>query len=336
MLRVVLFVNLGMLLAALVTAESTRAWLYSIPDLALFVEPYLFLEVLTLWAAGPTLSKLTLPWTLAAITAVTLVCGVIVGWLTGVFFDGGTAKLLLWGLIAQALVLYYFSMRDRILSPALTEAKLQALQARIRPHFLFNSINAVMSIIRYDPKQAESALQDLADLFRTLMRDNLDLVPLASEIKLCRQYLGIEKLRLGDRLNVEWAQKAMPEDALIPPLIIQPLIENAVHHGIESSPKGGTVSINIYLIRGELRAVVKNPYNPRAREHKSGNKIALDNIRARLALHYDAEARLESVIVNEYYEVRIRLPYHPQNTDSYQPLDTINPFDEARRHKEAS
>src|SRR6185503_8995085 len=98
----------------------------------------------------------------------------------------------------------YFNLRNRALSPALTEARLQALQARIRPHFLFNSINAVLSLIRAEPRRAEAALEDLAELYRVMLADSRQLAPLATEIALCRQYLNLEQLRLGDRLKVEW------------------------------------------------------------------------------------------------------------------------------------
>jgi hypothetical protein len=112
-------------------------------------------------------------------------------------------------------------------------------RARIRPHFLFNSINAVLSLVRAEPARAETALQDMADLFRVLMRDNRDLAPLADEIELCRQYLELEQLRLGERLTVDWNLKSMPGDALVPPLVLQPLLENAVYHGIEPSSQPG-------------------------------------------------------------------------------------------------
>src|SRR5690606_92866 len=119
-----------------------------------------------------------------------------------------------------ALLLGYLDLRGRALSPALTEARLQALQARIRPHFLFNSINAVLSLIRSDPKRAETALEDMAELFRVLMADNRELTPLGREVELCRQYLDLEQLRLGDRLKVEWHVDKAPGDAMVPPLVL--------------------------------------------------------------------------------------------------------------------
>ncbi len=145
----------------------------------------------------------------------------------------------IWALLATGALLLYFQLRSRALSPAITEARLQALQARIRPHFLFNSINAVLSLVRSEPARAEEALQDMAELFRVLMRDNRELAPLADEVELCRQYLELEQLRLGERLQVDWNVKSMPGDALVPPLVLQPLLENAVYHGIEPSSAAG-------------------------------------------------------------------------------------------------
>ena len=116
------------------------------------------------------------------------------------------------------------------------------MQARIRPHFLFNSINAVLSLIRCDPKRAERALEDMADLFRVLMADNRQLAPLEQEVALCRQYLELEHLRLGERLQVAWHIEKMPRDALIPPLVLQPLLENAVYHGIEPPAEPGEIA----------------------------------------------------------------------------------------------
>jgi two-component system sensor histidine kinase AlgZ len=212
-------------------------------------------------------------------------------------------------LFAVAGLAFYFRLRARALSPAITEARLQALQARIRPHFLFNAINGVMSLVRSDPRRAEDALHDMADLFRVLMRDNRDLAPLSDEVELCRQYLDLEKLRLGERLVVDWNVKSMPEDALAPPLILQPLLENAVYHGIEPSTVPGTISVNIFLSKGEVHAILRNPYRPDGGRHHRGNRMALANIRERLALHFDAEASLESRTVRECYEVHIRMPY---------------------------
>src|SRR5260221_13230605 len=148
-------------------------------------------------------------------------------------------------LFITGCTILYFDLRSRALSPAIAEARIQALQARIRPHFLYNSINAVLSLIRSEPRRAERALEDLADLFRVLMADNRTLAPIANEVELARQYLALEELRLGEHLKVTWRIAGMPADALVPPLVLQPLVENAVYHGIEPTEAGGEIENDV-------------------------------------------------------------------------------------------
>ena len=211
-------------------------------------------------------------------------------------------------LALAGLLLGYFRLRDQTLSPALTEARLQALQARIRPHFLFNSLNAVLSLVRAEPRRAERALENLAELFRVLMADNRQLAPVSSEVALCKQYLELESLRLGERLQVVWHIDNMPADALIPPLVLQPLVENAVYHGIEPASQPGEIRINIYHSDGQLHMVISNPYQREGRHH-GGNKMALGNIKSRLMLHFDVEASLKTQVRDASYQVHIALPY---------------------------
>ncbi|MEO8104193.1 MAG: histidine kinase [Betaproteobacteria bacterium] len=210
-----------------------------------------------------------------------------------------------------AVVLLYFNLRARSLSPALTEARLQALQARIRPHFLFNTINAVLSLIRKEPKRAERMLEDMSDLFRVLMADNRKLVPLADEIALCRKYLAIEHIRLGDRLIVTWNIEGMPEGAMVPPLILQPLVENAVYHGIEPHEGAGEVVIAIEPRGKQFVIRLTNPFDSGS-THVSGNRMAIANIRERLQLHFDAEASLKADVVKDKYVVTIAMPVEKQ------------------------
>jgi two-component system sensor histidine kinase AlgZ len=219
-----------------------------------------------------------------------------------------------------AILLIYFHLRGKALSPAVTEARLQALQARIRPHFLFNSLNAVLSLVRSDPRRAERALEDLSELFRALMRENRELTTLQDEIDLTRAYLGLEQLRLGDRLSVAWHIDKMPSEALIPPLVIQPIVENAIYHGIEPSREAGEISLNIYRSGDAVHIVIRNPYAGKESRH-SGNKLALANIRERLALHFDLDASLKSQLMGAVYQVHITLPY----TRAHQPTRPLAP-----------
>lgn len=207
---------------------------------------------------------------------------------------------------------HYFALRAKAFSPALGEAQLQVLQARIRPHFLFNSLNAVLSLIRSEPRRAEAALEDLADLFRVLMRDARALTSLHDELHLCRQYLSIEKIRLGDRLEVSWNTTAIHDDVLkqaqIPSLLLQPLIENAVYHGVEQRSEPALIRILVRRARDEIHIVMTNPYQ-RQESVSPGNHMALDNIRRRLTLLYDVEAELKTAIVDGCFEVRLVIPY---------------------------
>jgi two-component system sensor histidine kinase AlgZ len=276
------------------------------------VAPALILALAVLWTAAPWIARQ--PYRVGAIVVGGIAFGATLaghelGSLIAPQADDSLLRELGFALLAVAGLLYYFQLRARALSPAIVEARLQALQARIRPHFLFNSINGVLSLVRSDPRRAEEALHDLADLFRVLMRDNRDLAPLADEVHLCRQYLDLEKLRLGERLIVDWNVKSMPEDALVPPLVLQPLLENAVYHGIEPSPVPATLAINIFLSRGEVHAIMRNPYRDDGERHHRGNRMAIANIRERLSLHFDAEAALESRVTKDSYEVHIRMPY---------------------------
>jgi len=311
MLRVLVIVNVAAAAAAIVKSpDLLSAWWQFIESSAL-VEPLLILSLLVLAALSNVLRRI--PYWAAAmvVLAVELVLATAL-YLAGRILLGDEPSALerYWALVALTTfaLLAYFHLRERALSPALSEARLQALQARIRPHFLFNSINAVLSLIRQEPKRAEVALEDMADLFRVLMADNRELTPLVREIELCRQYLGIEQLRLGERLRVDWQIDAFPRDALVPPLVLQPLLENAVYHGIEPRSEPGTISIHVYALRDELHAVLRNPYRE-ASDHHAGNRMALANIRERLALHFDAEARLSVKASDDAYEVRIVMPY---------------------------
>ncbi len=317
------FQNLGILLRFLIVVNvltAILAVLYSkqlsdfLPFLAEFsalVQPVLILCMLALYVFSPWLIKLNYWVGTFCIFLVALTITSLVFLLLNQFFlmeqIPSIARADVLTVIVCVITLYYFFMQQRAYSPAIAEARLQALQARIRPHFLFNSINAVLSLVRTQPMRAETALQDMADLFRVLMSENRDLVPLSQELVLCRQYLALEKLRLEDRLKINWQIESMPIDAMIPPLILQPLLENAVYHGIEPMLEGGEILINIYSQRSELHIIISNPFTPK-NTHHTGNKMALNNIKERLTLHFDLEAFLKTSTKNNRHEVHIRVP----------------------------
>ncbi|HSS45824.1 MAG TPA: histidine kinase [Burkholderiales bacterium] len=311
LLRIVLLVNGACLIAAALKSASVAQTLREFTTMGALAEPVLAVSLLMLMLANPWLGQLNYylgaGLVLILESAITLLI-----YYFGIDIygqgDAGPWRYELFSVLLTASLLIYFDLRNRALSPALSEARLQALQARIRPHFLFNSINAVLSLIRSDTKRAEIALEDLADLYRVLMADSRELSTMRDEVDLCRRYLSLEELRLGGRLQVEWHIDNMPEDAKIPPLVLQPLLENAVYHGIEPRTEPGVISINIYLSNNQVHAVLRNPYR-RDGGHHVGNKMAVQNIRERLSLHFDVEASFTATERSGSYEVHIVIPY---------------------------
>src|SRR5574343_740685 len=280
--------------------------------MAALVEPALLVSLGVLALLRDGLRRL--PLRLGQLTVVGL-CGGIVAGLAGVAIivlreNLSIARHLLLAMSGATIVLAYFELRSRAISPAQAEARLAALNARIRPHFLFNSLNAVLSLIRARPQQAEAALESLSDLFRAAMGDPAARVTVADEVALSRQYLELEQLRLGERLTVDWQIDPDSLGQEIPPLMLQPLLENAVYHGIAPRPDGGVVSVRIVADRDQLSLAIANPLGAGPVGHAPGNQMALANIRERLALYYDLEARLEIDQDDQHYEVRIYLPCH--------------------------
>jgi two-component system, LytTR family, sensor histidine kinase AlgZ len=312
LLRILVGVNLFGIVATILLSKQLSDFLPIFTMLSTVIQPVLLLSILVLYLLYPLLKKLSYWQSIAIIVAVEVIISTFISLLfsQSLSLEYATAsyRVILLSLSATAAMLYYFDLRQRAYSPAITEARLQALQARIRPHFLFNSINAVLSLIRSQPKRAETALEDMADLFRVLMAENRDLVPLEQEITLCKQYLNIESLRMEDRLRVDWQVDELPKHALVPPLILQPLVENAVYHGIEPIAEGGKIVVIITHKANELRIKISNPYQAN-NHHHMGNKMALKNIKERLALHFDLEASIRHQTNNGQYTVTIRMPY---------------------------
>jgi two-component system sensor histidine kinase AlgZ len=310
-LRVLLGVNALALLAALARNRELTRLLDEFAEQAAFVEPICLASLVTLCAARGLLARLATPLVALAAVAVAALCGELFATLLAPLVDaanGLTWRVPVWSALAALLLLAWFDLAARARAPALSEARLLALTARIRPHFLFNSLNAVLGVMRADPRRAERALEELADLFRALMQENRELVPLSAEIALARQYLDLERLRLGERLRVRWDVESCPPDALVPPLMLQPLLENAVYHGIE--PLAGPGEIQITLARRQDRVLIEltNPCGGGGGHH-AGNHMALTNIRERLLLYFDLEATLTTESGADRYRLRIELPY---------------------------
>jgi len=274
------------------------------------------------------LAKLTVPQSSAAAFALILMNTVLISeaalWLGTAFGAVGVTALPAehWSfllrnagiaLIVTALLLRYFFVTHQWQKHVRAEAlsRIHALQARIRPHFLFNSMNTIAALTRSDPKRAEEAVEDLADLFRATLRDSHSPLRLKEELELTRIYQRIEALRLGSRLDVRWDVGALPMRAFVPGLTVQPLLENAIYHGIEPLEHGGTVLISGRVVDGEVELVVSNPVAPSATagEQRTGNRLALDNIRQRLDLAYGGRGSLEIAQEPDRYQVTVRFPY---------------------------
>lgn len=224
--------------------------------------------------------------------------------------------LLIRGLLVTSLCafvfIHYMKAHQKLQQESMTthSAKLQALQSRIRPHFLFNSMNSIAGLLRSDPDRADRALQDLAEVFRVLLADARKLVPITVEMEVSRQYLDIEKIRLGDRLDYKWTNSNVPRSAQIPSLTLQPLLENAIYHGVEACFAGGIINIEMWTEKEVLNILISNPLPEVTvkNKHRKGNQLALDNIRQRLTQHFGDEAELQSFEKTGTYFVKVRIP----------------------------
>ncbi len=217
-------------------------------------------------------------------------------WLASAFSGAGLAILMVAALVLRA--------KGR--TPAAISARLAELQSRIRPHFLFNSLNSAIALVRAEPAKAETLLEDLSDLFRHALVDQGESVTLADEIALARRYLAIEQVRFGERLDLHWSLDPAADVAKLPPLLLQPLVENAVRHGVEPSAHGATVKISTQR-RGSV-AVIKVTNTMPGGPGEEGHGVALANVRDRLNLLHDVQGQFQSALKDGVFQVRIEVP----------------------------
>ena len=307
----------------------------SVPFLTELARLSMFLQWLALTSAAllcftrPMLKRLSVPWAAAAVFALLLANTALLSeaavWLGGYLNERSVTQMLFprdhWPfvlrnlgicVIVTAMLLRYFFVTQQWRHHVRAEARsrIEALQARIRPHFLFNSMNTIASLTRTDPARAEEAVEDLADLFRATLRDSQSPLRLKEELELTRVYQRIEELRLGDRLKVRWDVAALPMRGMIPGLTVQPLLENAIYHGIEPLARGGTVTVSGRVEAGQVRITVANPVGstPASRDERPGNRLALENIRQRLRLAYGERGSLQIERGPDEYRVTISFP----------------------------
>ena len=289
---------------------------------SLFVQWVVLLSATLLCGLRGVMSGLSLPLVslccLLVVLAVTTLSSYAVWHLLPFFHDGREgiwwlARNLLVAAVLTGIVLRYFYLQQQLLVQRQLElqARLDGLLARIRPHFLFNTLNNIASLIVSRPDDAERAVEDLADLLRMSLRDKGRPTTVADELHLCELYLAIEKLRLGDRLQVDWQVGPGVRDKHMPSLILQPLMENAVNHGVAQLQGGGRVCASLVLEDSDVRVVVENPA-PAKSSRTGGQNIGLENIRQRLQVLYGAEARLQIFQTDSAFRVEFNYPQRVQ------------------------
>ena len=315
-----LLITSELMVLVLAIVQASDGWI----DWNYFALLSLFVQWATLTSAAlicvlrPRLARLSVPRATLAIALIILLdvltfslfADNILHPQPGVINWQSIAKKLLLALLIVLIVLRYFYLQHQWQQQreAEMQAHLAALQARIQPHFLFNSMNTIASLIATDPEQAEEAVLDLSELFRASLRTSDQLIPLAKELDLCQRYLAIEALRLGSRLTLEWHIAGGLEYQAIPPLTLQPLVENAVYHGIQPRQEGGTVRIEAEARGDFVYLLVQNPKPDGNGRLHSGNRMALSNIQARLHALFGESAVLKHSHQDDVYTVTLRLP----------------------------
>ncbi len=308
-LRCVLVVQALLMVAALFEARDPQAWLLHVGLLTGAAQPALMAWMLALLAlhAWRPHWPVRMQWALAlalGAAAGAYACA-LVFWMGLIDWAPWLASVASGALVAAGLTAM-LHWRQRAELPAAARARLDTLQASIRPHFLFNTLNSAVALVRHDPARAERMLEDLSELFRVALADRSHAVTLAEELALARHYLDIETVRFGERLRVDWRIDDAVVHALLPPLLLQPLVENAVKHGVEPSLQGAEVRITAKR-QGE-RVVLKVTNTVPGGQGQSGHGMALDNVRQRLLLLHDVHARFDWACQDGVFQVRLEWP----------------------------
>ncbi|GAB2890757.1 sensor histidine kinase [Microbulbifer echini] len=244
----------------------------------------------------------------------------------------GLASDCLLGAICAGVVLRYAYLQQQLYNQQQAElgARIEALQSRIRPHFLFNSMNSLASLIAVDPHRAERLVEDLCVLFRASLADS-KLVPLLQEVKLAQRYLEIEALRLGERLRQRWQLAGSLEEIYVPSMLLQPLLENAVLHGVAQLREGGEITVRLAVEGGALRIIIDNPLpQENVRPGRENNGMAVENIRQRLAAYYGDRFKFTACREADHYRVVLQLPLSPQELAQRPTQTAVN----SNRHTE--
>lgn len=312
--RAVVGVEVAVACAAMFDASSFTAWLERLAWLTAAALPATLLWLLS----ACCLKRWIRDFSLRVHTAI----GITLGALAGIY---GCAMLSWTGLIQETrwlasacsgalmatVLMGALVQRAKATLPAATSARLEELQSRIRPHFLFNTLNTAIALVREDPEKAEDVLIDLSELFRAALSAPQSLVTLADEIALAERYLAIEKIRFPDRLSIRWSLDPASHHALLPPLTLQPLVENAVKYGVEASECGGNVTVTTKLAghRCILQVINTLCFTPaKRREVAQGQGMALANVQSRLVLLHDIEAEFSAREIDGQFVVTLSVP----------------------------
>ena len=308
-MRAVLFVEATLMTGAMYGAANPMDWLLRVALLTGAALPATLAWLIVACSFKGQLERLLPPFQAAfgvALGAVAGVYGCVLLQMTGVTASPPWLASAFTGAMLSALLVAALILRAKGRTPAATAARLSELQARIRPHFLFNTLNSAIALVRQDPARAETLLEDLSDLFRHALVDQEEAVTLSQEVMLARRYLDIEQVRFGDRLRVEWALDENAGNAKLPPLLLQPLVENAVKHGVEPSASGAQVRISTQRRGGVV--VIKVTNTVPAGQGRRGHGVAQDNVRDRLRLLHDVQGQFQTALVDGIYQVRIEVP----------------------------
>jgi len=312
-LRVVLGVQGLLALGLMLTTPDFQSWMQALAMGTMITLPAVLAWLLLACGLSGLLSRVGLALQALLLCGLGAACALL-SWQLLVWTSFEPASH--WRLLALALtgacvagtVLAWLRQRARQQMPADTVAHLAELQSRIRPHFLFNTLNSAIALVQLDPQRAEGVLEDLSELFRVALEDKGSATSLTQEVELARRYLDIERIRFGDhRLRVSWVLDPEAGNARVPPLLLQPLVENAVRHGVEPNDEGGSVEIRSTRRGGEVEILVSNSVGAASRI--AGHGLALDNLRRRLMLMHDVASRFEIAQANEgKFVVRILVP----------------------------
>lgn len=310
-LRAVLFVQSVVATAALFGAGSALEWLATMALITSGTLPATLLWLVVACGLKRLLQRLPRQAQVLAGMGLGALCGVYACAMLWLVDDAPASFWLASaaaGALLSALLVTALQLRARARAPAATTARLAELQSRIRPHFLFNTLNSAIALVRAEPAQAEALLEDLSDLFRCALAEPHGSTTLAEEIALARQYLAIEQVRFGARLRAHWQIDPAAGGARLPPLLLQPLVENAIRHGVEPSPDGGSLELSTRLRRGRVEITIVNSLAPASARSTPGHGMALRNVRERLSLLHDLQAEFSAGSHQGRYRVRIILP----------------------------